>query len=439
MAAKFKISEAAVCDFRRAFNKIDADGGGTLSPQELRTAIAKLPGGGRQVTLQEAKKLVAEVDTDGSGEIDFEAFISLQVKPKSGGNFSSWAVGLFSSGSGGSPGASSSGGGQRRPSGSGGESQPAVTVLSSADRALALRLGLADRKVGELRTAFNLIDADGGGSLSAEELRDALAKLGGKKKVSLKDARAMVSEADIGGSGEITFEEARFFSFGALVVIASTQSCALGLLSRHLPRFSPRLARHPPDRTIEHAEEERGSNHEAQRHLPVLLAALRSRERKRRGAQTTRRSAIRPSSSPPFDRERGRGGGFKPRGAAPFARPPRRPLEPRPPPPSLAPLFSSKPPSARDDDSDGAGLASSASSPRSRSRAAEGGRAAAGAGGTAAAGRARSSATRRRSLPRSDRRAATSSTRRMTRRRPRSPTSARWFFFSVLRGRDRRR
>ena len=299
MAVKFKISEAAVCDFRRAFNKIDADGGGTLSPQELRTAIAKLPGGGRQVTLQEAKKLVAEVDTDGSGEIDFEAFISLQVKPKSGGNFSSWAVGLFSSGSGGSPGASSSGGGQRRPSGSGGESQPAVTVLSSADRALALRLGLADRKVGELRTAFNLIDADGGGSLSAEELRDALAKLAARRR-SRSRTRARWSRRPTSAEAARSLLR-RLVSFRLALSSSSHQhNHALLASCRAISRASRLASR-------------------------VILRTEQLSTRKRRGVQTTRRSAICPSSSPPFDRESGRGGGLKPRGAAPFARPPRRP------------------------------------------------------------------------------------------------------------------
>ena len=78
------------------FDEIDANSDGRLSVEELRDALAKLPGGGgRQVTLQEARALVAEVDTDSRGEIDFAAFIALQVRPKSGGKLASWAEGFL--------------------------------------------------------------------------------------------------------------------------------------------------------------------------------------------------------------------------------------------------------------------------------------------------------------------------------------------------------
>ena len=58
----------------------------------------------------------------------------------------------------------------------------------------------------ECRRIFDLIDVDKGGSLSAEEVHDALQRLG-SDAITLEEAEAMVLEADEDGNGEIDYEE----------------------------------------------------------------------------------------------------------------------------------------------------------------------------------------------------------------------------------------
>ena len=113
-----KLSEDEISSYTAAFNKIDADGGGTVDAKELQSLMASL---GQDKKEEDIKKMLDEVDADGSGEIDVEEFLVLMV------NY----VG---------------------PQG--------------------------EAKDEEIEEAFKLMDADGGGTIDRDELGDCLTKLG---------------------------------------------------------------------------------------------------------------------------------------------------------------------------------------------------------------------------------------------------------------------
>uniref|UniRef100_A0A0E0F2B9 EF-hand domain-containing protein n=1 Tax=Oryza meridionalis TaxID=40149 RepID=A0A0E0F2B9_9ORYZ len=58
-----------IAEFREAFNLFDKDGDGTITSKELGTVMGSL---GQSPTEAELKKMVEEVDADGSGSIEFE-------------------------------------------------------------------------------------------------------------------------------------------------------------------------------------------------------------------------------------------------------------------------------------------------------------------------------------------------------------------------------
>lgn len=64
------MSDAAL---REAFDKIDTDGGGTISKEELLAAIARDFGSGTHAE-EAAKRMMAAADADGNDEIDFDEY-----------------------------------------------------------------------------------------------------------------------------------------------------------------------------------------------------------------------------------------------------------------------------------------------------------------------------------------------------------------------------
>lgn len=62
-----------------------------------------------------------------------------------------------------------------------------------------------DEEKEEYREAFNLFDKDSGGTVSTKELKQVFEALG--QHPSEEDVRAMISEVDKDGSGEIDFDE----------------------------------------------------------------------------------------------------------------------------------------------------------------------------------------------------------------------------------------
>ena len=59
---------------REAFDMFDADKSGTISVSEIKSVLAKL---GKSMSDKQIKKMMDEVDTDKSGEIDFDEFLKM--------------------------------------------------------------------------------------------------------------------------------------------------------------------------------------------------------------------------------------------------------------------------------------------------------------------------------------------------------------------------
>merc|ERR1719321_985202 len=74
-------SEEQVDEYEAAFKQFDVDGGGTLSIQEINPILNDL--GKAPKTVQQRKRLmemIAEIDSDNTGEIDFLEFLQLMRK-----------------------------------------------------------------------------------------------------------------------------------------------------------------------------------------------------------------------------------------------------------------------------------------------------------------------------------------------------------------------
>eukprot|EP00574_Skeletonema_japonicum_P003347 CAMPEP_0201726590 /NCGR_PEP_ID=MMETSP0593-20130828/9952_1 /ASSEMBLY_ACC=CAM_ASM_000672 /TAXON_ID=267983 /ORGANISM="Skeletonema japonicum, Strain CCMP2506" /LENGTH=150 /DNA_ID=CAMNT_0048218103 /DNA_START=75 /DNA_END=527 /DNA_ORIENTATION=+ len=65
--------------------------------------------------------------------------------------------------------------------------------------------GLNKDEVEDLKEAFNMFDVDGGGSISRDELKGVMKKLGSDPTDD--EIQAMISSVDDNGDGEIDFEE----------------------------------------------------------------------------------------------------------------------------------------------------------------------------------------------------------------------------------------
>mmetsp|Transcript_1420 Transcript_1420/g.4023 ORF Transcript_1420/g.4023 Transcript_1420/m.4023 type:complete len:151 (+) Transcript_1420:85-537(+) len=64
---------------REAFQKFDKDGSGAIDVFELRATLQSM---GQEPTDEELFDMIAEVDADGSGEIDFPEFLKVMVAQK---------------------------------------------------------------------------------------------------------------------------------------------------------------------------------------------------------------------------------------------------------------------------------------------------------------------------------------------------------------------
>eukprot|EP00499_Haloplacidia_sp_CaronLabIsolate_P007069 CAMPEP_0196781380 /NCGR_PEP_ID=MMETSP1104-20130614/9620_1 /TAXON_ID=33652 /ORGANISM="Cafeteria sp., Strain Caron Lab Isolate" /LENGTH=187 /DNA_ID=CAMNT_0042151609 /DNA_START=22 /DNA_END=585 /DNA_ORIENTATION=+ len=63
-------------EIREAFNLFDTDGNGAIDARELKAAMRAL---GFQVKKAEIRKMIADIDKDESGTIDFEEFVEMMT------------------------------------------------------------------------------------------------------------------------------------------------------------------------------------------------------------------------------------------------------------------------------------------------------------------------------------------------------------------------
>ncbi|CAI2376087.1 unnamed protein product [Moneuplotes crassus] len=141
--AKSRLTSEQVREIKEAFRLFDRDNSNSIDVAELRDAMKAL---GIPMTRSELRQMMKEVDTDGSGNIDFEEFKTLMTKKMS----------------------------ERNP-------------------------------IEELRKSFRLYDSDDTGKISFQNLKDAAQDL--KEDLTDDEILAMIREADKDGDGEISLDE----------------------------------------------------------------------------------------------------------------------------------------------------------------------------------------------------------------------------------------
>ncbi len=70
------ISEEEIEELREAFNLFDIDGNGTIDPKELKAAMQSL---GFEAKNHTVYQMIADIDSNGNGDIDFEEFLDLMT------------------------------------------------------------------------------------------------------------------------------------------------------------------------------------------------------------------------------------------------------------------------------------------------------------------------------------------------------------------------
>jgi calmodulin len=75
------LSEQELAEFREIFNLVDLDHGGSISSDELGRLMEIL---GIKASPEELADMIAEIDIDGNGDIDFNEFLLVMTKKVQG-------------------------------------------------------------------------------------------------------------------------------------------------------------------------------------------------------------------------------------------------------------------------------------------------------------------------------------------------------------------
>ncbi|XP_008241453.1 PREDICTED: caltractin [Prunus mume] len=130
-------------EIKEAFELFDTDGSGTIDAKELNVAMRAL---GFEMTEEQITQMIADVDKDGSGAIDFDEFVHM----------------------------------------------------------MTAKIGERDTKE-ELMKAFHLIDQDNNGKISAADIKNIAKDLG--ENFNDREIQEMIEEADRDRDGEVNAEE----------------------------------------------------------------------------------------------------------------------------------------------------------------------------------------------------------------------------------------
>ena len=143
---------------KEQFDKIDTDGTGDLSLEELTTVLRSL---GENITTEQVQDLINQVDENGDGEVQFPEFVEILKlqRKKAGANAPS----------------------------------------------LKLAIIFGPEEVENIRRQFLQIDQDGSGEIDEEELGNLIQMLGFRIKDF--DLKQIIDEVDMNKTGTINFSE----------------------------------------------------------------------------------------------------------------------------------------------------------------------------------------------------------------------------------------
>lgn len=140
---KFDLSEEQKADIKQAFDLFDTTGTGVIDIKELKVAIRAL---GFEPKKEEIKKMIAEIDKEGSGKLSFANFLQLMTQK-----------------------------------------------MSEKDQN------------DEILKAFRLFDDDDTGTISFKNLKRVAKELG--ENLTDEELKEMIEEADLDGDGEVNQAE----------------------------------------------------------------------------------------------------------------------------------------------------------------------------------------------------------------------------------------
>ncbi|XP_061173318.1 calmodulin-like [Saccostrea echinata] len=206
------LTEEQINDIKEAFLVFDKDGDGTVSTEELGAVMRSM---GQDPTEKELMDMIAEVDVDGNGDVEFDEFLQMMAKQMQCTDSPDELIEAFQVFDENKTGYIS------------------VTEFRSVMTTLGERLtdedvdemiadtglgsngyirykvkhddSLTPEQIAELRETFLLFDRDGDGTVNCEELGTVMRQLG--HEPSEEELRQMIAEVDEDGSGEIEFEE----------------------------------------------------------------------------------------------------------------------------------------------------------------------------------------------------------------------------------------
>lgn len=147
-----------VARYRDAFSSFDIDGDGTITVQELGTAMRLL---GHNLSEAELRAMVRSADRDGSGTLDFGEFITFITRD-----------------------------------------QP---QQQQHQQPVSVSVNLSQDQVLQYTNTFLIMDGDGDGGIDARELASAMRLLG--KPLTVAEAQSLINEYDLDGSGTLNLVE----------------------------------------------------------------------------------------------------------------------------------------------------------------------------------------------------------------------------------------
>lgn len=173
----FKGKEGAAA----AFSKIDINGDGLISKQEMSSAVI----GGSKLSKTEVDAIFKLGDSNNDGEIDLEEFLAVMI-PSSG--FSQTSVCVQSSSS------------------SFSQTTVSKSSFTSVSSTSFCSVGMTFGSVSDAKAAFQRFDINGDGVMDKEEMKQMMNSASGKK-VSDGEVNALFQKGDLDGDGQVDMHE----------------------------------------------------------------------------------------------------------------------------------------------------------------------------------------------------------------------------------------